>query len=157
PEGTRGPLAGANRESVQRFVRKELCDLEARRALAGSVPMHAVDETADVRGDAGRAVQPADRRLADPQAQEPQEAADVVDMGMRDEDVGDLVRGPRAEHMGLAEVEQQRAARMAEPDEQQRVAKDAVQQRRGERTDMHDKLSEVVLRDNAPIGEAPAA
>src|SRR5690606_14998417 len=127
----RGPYARVHLEAMQCVIRMELRDREARRALAGTVPVHAADETRDIRRDAGRTVYPANRRLADSETQQSQEPADMVDVRVRDEDVGDRVRGARVELRRLADVEQQRAARMTELHEQQRIAEDAVQQRRG--------------------------
>src|SRR5690606_41880264 len=134
--GSRDRITGADHESSRDTVRAELRHGEARRALPGAIPVHAVHETADVRRKTRRTVEPARRRHADPGAQQPQKARDVIDVRMSDEDIRDLMRNARAETMRLAEIEQERAAPMLHArSEERRVGKE----RRSRRTPSRDE------------------
>ena len=77
-------------------------------------------------GQTGRAVQAADGALADAHAQEGEEAADVVDVGMADEDVRHLVCKPGRQARTIAEIEEKAAALMPHADVQQRISEDPV-------------------------------
>ena len=85
---------------------------ESGATVFHTIPQDATDHSGNVPHQAGRAEQPAGRKVADPAAQEPQETADVVGVAVTDENVGHLVRGPKRHATGIAQIEQQAAGLM---------------------------------------------
>src|SRR5690606_40168777 len=71
--------------------------LRSTLSLHDALPIYSADQTRDIRRETGRTMDSAHRRFADPETQQPQESADMVDVRVRDEHVGDRVRGPRVE------------------------------------------------------------
>ncbi len=73
----------------------ELAHDEHRTPVADAIPVDTGDHPLDVIRETGGAVQRARPRRADRRAQQPEEPTDVIDVGVGDEDVRDLMDDPR--------------------------------------------------------------
>ena len=104
----------------------QLVHLEARPAVAHAIPEDAADQAIDVRGQARRSVQSAQRGLADARTQQPEKPGDMIDVRMGDEHVADLVGNARGQPCALTQVEQQAAPPVAQAYMQQWIAEHAV-------------------------------
>jgi hypothetical protein len=105
-----------------KVVAVQLRHLEDRAVVADPVPGDALDEVLDAVDHPRRAENAARAKGADARAEEPGETADVIDVRVAHEDVGDLVRHPRRQPPGIAEVEEQAAFPVAQPHVQEGVA-----------------------------------
>jgi hypothetical protein len=110
--------------------------LKARSSITDAIPTDAPYHALDVVCETRRAKQAAGDEVTQSQAHEPHEAADVIRMGMADENVAHLVHHACRQASRLAEVEQQAAASVAKPQMQQRIPEHAVHQGRCHRPDL---------------------
>ncbi len=112
---------------------------ESGATVFHTIPQDATDHSGNVPHQAGRAEQPAGRKVADPAAQEPHETANVIGVAMGDENVGHLMRGPERHPTGISQIKQQAAGLVQKPELQQRVATHTVHQggNHGADTDCH--------------------
>ena len=86
-------------------------------------------------GQAGRTEQSAHAGFPDAGPQQPETSGDMVHMGMADKDIADLMGHPCRQAGAIAQVEQQAAALLAQPQMQQGVAENPVDQQREGRPD----------------------
>ena len=103
-------------------------DFEARRAFPDPIPQYAADHTCDLSGEPRRTVQSAGWKVADAGTQKPEETADMVGVGVAEEQVADLMRHPGRHAARVPQVEQQAAAAVNHFQPQQGVAKNPVDQ-----------------------------
>ena len=66
-------------------------NFETRSRIADAIPQDSVDHAFNMTDQTRRAEKSAAWKIADPGAQQPQEAPDMIDMGMADENIADLM------------------------------------------------------------------
>ena len=103
-------------------------DFETRPRISDAIPKDAIDHAFNMADQTRRTENAAAWKIAETGAQQPQEAADMINMGMADENVADLMGYPAGESARITQVKQQASLLLVQSQMQQRVAKDAIDQ-----------------------------
>jgi hypothetical protein len=112
----------------------QFCHQETGTSITDAIPKHTADHPGDVVRQSRRPIQPAGGQRSYARAQQPEEATDMIHVGMADEDIAHLVSDACGQTARLAEIEQQAALVMAEPNMQQGITENTIHQDGGGRT-----------------------
>jgi hypothetical protein len=136
--------------AAEQVFSMKLPELEHGGFRADSVPADAANEACDMPGKPRRTAESADSGRLDARAQKPKKSTDVVHVRVAHKDVAHLMYDLHRETAAVTEIQQQAVPALAQPDMQQRVAEETIDQQCTGDTEVNEagRIRALSLRDN---------
>ena len=97
-------------------------DFESRPGVSDAVPENAVDQAFYMTDQTRRSEKTAAWKVAKAGTHQPKKSSDMIDMGVADEHIADLMGDPGGQSSGVTQVKQQAPLMLMKPQMQQRIA-----------------------------------